>query len=472
MRGGGEHPLDDPLRLRPPRVPRQPRGDRASCRAARRCRCGTRAGCSRRRRSTSCGRPSPTRARRPSAGRRSRRRARAGRCRSRAGGRCWSRASRPAASRRRARARSSRPARRPRTPRRTAAAAPRPRVSSRVGELAVAPHLARELGHPALRVVDVALHLARRDRRRRDRAVAEALRVARVLPGLVVEPASALARTRRSRRRRGRRTRRSSASAASAGSLRSRTSAMSSVHRHTSDSEDEVERRRVDRAVVALEPACAPPCRCRTSWTIFPGSASIDGSSSFACRSASTSSAVRASSGPNRSVCRHVMIVSRPKTVMNHGTPAPGSLPIPELLERMRSDARSDDRLDEARATASSHDARSCGTRSCHAASESRTRPTSSPNRRSAKPRRDLLAVRQREDVDVRAPSARAARARGVKRDVRVVALAPLRRRSPASSAAGRAVSAIRNWLRSGSYSPAGGVGSGSARIGSPSAKS
>ena len=69
------------------------------------------------------------------------------------------------------------------------------------------------------------------------------------------------------------------------------------------------------------------PCPCRTSWTIFPGSASIAGRPRVACSSASTSSAVRASSGPNSSVCRHVISVSRPKTVMNHGIPAAGSVP-------------------------------------------------------------------------------------------------------------------------------------------------
>ena len=50
------------------------------------------------------------------------------------------------------------------------------------GELGITPHLARQLGRPALRVVHVPLHLARRDRRRRPTAVAESLRVPRVLP--------------------------------------------------------------------------------------------------------------------------------------------------------------------------------------------------------------------------------------------------------------------------------------------------
>src|SRR5207237_8922574 len=57
-----------------------------------------------------------------------------------------------------------------------------------VGELAVSPHLARDLGDPALRVEDVPLHLARRDRRLGEPAVGVALRVARVLPRLVLEP--------------------------------------------------------------------------------------------------------------------------------------------------------------------------------------------------------------------------------------------------------------------------------------------
>src|SRR5207244_6080113 len=57
------------------------------------------------------------------------------------------------------------------------------------GERAGAPDLARERGHAQLRVVDVALHLAGRDRRGGERPVVEALRVARVFPGLVLEPA-------------------------------------------------------------------------------------------------------------------------------------------------------------------------------------------------------------------------------------------------------------------------------------------
>ena len=86
--------------------------------------------------------------------------------------------------------------------------------------------------------------------------------------------------------------------------------------------QDQVQRCRVDRAVVGLEPVPRRLPR-RTSWTILPGSASMAGLSSVACRLASTSRALRASSGPNISVCRHVISVSRPKTVMNHGIPRP-----------------------------------------------------------------------------------------------------------------------------------------------------
>ena len=75
----------------------------------------------------------------------------------------------------------------------------------------------------------------------------------------------------------------------------------------------------------------------------MPGSASMAGSSCSAWRSASARSAVSASSGPKTSVCRHVMMVSRPNTVMNHGMPAAGSRPTPSL-PRMRSAARSADR--------------------------------------------------------------------------------------------------------------------------------
>ena len=78
------------------------------------------------------------------------------------------------------------------------------------------------------------------------------------------------------------------------------------------------------------------------------------------------------------------MSVSRPNTLMNHGTPAPGSFPMPDPSERIRNEARS--ATDWTNACDSiSHVVLTCGTFSCHAESESRTRPTSSPKRRSAR---------------------------------------------------------------------------------------
>src|SRR5918995_806055 len=56
-------------------------------------------------------------------------------------------------------------------------------------EPALAPHFSTELRRAAFRVVDVALNLARRDRRLGKGAVVEELRVVRVLPRLVHEPA-------------------------------------------------------------------------------------------------------------------------------------------------------------------------------------------------------------------------------------------------------------------------------------------
>ena len=109
----------------------------------------------------------------------------------------------------------------------------------------------------------------------------------------------------------------------------------------------------------------------------MPGSASMAGSSRAACSSASARSAVCASSGPKTSVCRHVMIVSRPNTVMNHGMPAAGSKPTPSL-PRMRSAARS--ATERAYACARSpHEALSCGTCRFQASSERRMRSRCSP---------------------------------------------------------------------------------------------
>src|SRR6185312_6190126 len=56
-----------------------------------------------------------------------------------------------------------------------------------VCERPVAPSIARDLREPSLRVVNIALHFARRDRRPRDSTVVEALRIERVLPRLDVE---------------------------------------------------------------------------------------------------------------------------------------------------------------------------------------------------------------------------------------------------------------------------------------------
>ena len=226
---------------------------------------------------------------------------------------------------------------RPRTRRRSAREVARlPARAVRRGR--VAPDLARDLCEPPLRVVDVALHLARRDRRRREPPVAEALRVARVLPRLVLEPARrpplvldeavavaiavfvdppraprAQAPSARARARR----RPSSATPPTGGRGRA------------------AWRRRCRNSGRTSVTAHLPR---RTSCTIFPGSASRDGSASVACSAASSRSAPRASSGPKRIVCRHVISVSRPNTVMNHGIPAAGRGP-------MRSAARSRDRL-------------------------------------------------------------------------------------------------------------------------------
>ena len=57
-----------------------------------------------------------------------------------------------------------------------------------IGELAVTPYVTRDIDEPSFRVVHVTLHLAWSDRRLCQRAVVKALRIPRVLPGLVVEP--------------------------------------------------------------------------------------------------------------------------------------------------------------------------------------------------------------------------------------------------------------------------------------------
>src|SRR5262249_1210500 len=123
-----------------------------------------------------------------------------------------------------------------------------------VAEALVAPDLARELRQAAFRVVDVPLNLDGRDRRLGERAVLEALRVARVLPRLVREagidhaavldgalplPAAAAVGPLEREQRRLAQALRERGVVGPAPGL---------------GEQDEVERRRVDRAVVAREP--------------------------------------------------------------------------------------------------------------------------------------------------------------------------------------------------------------------------
>ena len=94
--------------------------------------------------------------------------------------------------------------------------------------------------------------------------------------------------------------------------------------------------------------------------------------------------------------------MSRPKTVMNHGIPAAGSRPV-RPLPRIRSEARS--ATDWKNASSSwSQSARICGTRSCQAASDSRTRVCSSPKRRSTVRGAISVAVDRGEDAKPQLP--------------------------------------------------------------------
>ena len=139
------------------------------------------AGLARRR---ACGRPSRSRAARRAAARRWRPpRPRRG-SPTTAGGRCSRSGCRPGACRRRARARGSR-ARASRSRGGSASRRSPARCSRRSRERGVAPDLAREPRAAPLRVVDVALDLAGRDRPARERAVGELDRVPAVLPALV-----------------------------------------------------------------------------------------------------------------------------------------------------------------------------------------------------------------------------------------------------------------------------------------------
>ena len=143
--------------------------------------------------------------------------------------------------------------------------------------------------------------------------------------------------------------------------------------------QDEEERRRVGGAVVAGEPVDRRLPAAHLVDDLARARRRCDGSSLVRLEVASARSAVRASSGPKISVCRQVIIVSRPNTVMNHGMPAAGSFPMSPSA-RMRSAARSlTERLNAWPSV--SQLAFTCGTRRCHAASESRTCASSSPKR-------------------------------------------------------------------------------------------
>ena len=89
-----------------------------------------------------------------------------------------------------------------------------------------------------------------------------------------------------------------------------------------------------------------------------------------------------ASSGPNSSVCKDEMSVSRPNTVMNHGVPAASSRPpTSESPARMRSPARSATDVFHV-CTRPSQRARSRGADARHAASDSSARRRSSSSSR------------------------------------------------------------------------------------------
>ena len=136
-----------------------------------------------------------------------------------------------------------------------------------VGEIRLA-ELRRQLGRVQLGLVDVALHLAQRDRRLGQRAVGMEHRVVRVLPALLHEAvACCAARTRRSRRRRGRRSGRSSRAPRSTFGQMPRTNSRSPVRCAVGARQHHEQRRRVDGAVVAAERHLA---RARPSRTCAP----------------------------------------------------------------------------------------------------------------------------------------------------------------------------------------------------------
>ena len=144
------------------------------------------------------------------------------------------------------------------------------------------------------------------------------------------------------------------------------------------------------------------------------------------------------------------MIESRPNTVMNHGMPAAGRRPHVRRARspcaRMRSAARSETDCETARSR-SSQSARSCGTRSCQAVSESRTCWSSSPKRRSAVVRMHDVARRRGHDVDDELPALARRQLDRVRRPGALHAARRLARGSPASRRCSLG-SPSRNWPR------------------------
>ena len=167
-----------------------------------------------------------------------------------------------------------------------------------------------------------------------------------------------------------------------------------------------------------------------------------------------------------------VTIESRPNTVMNHGMPAAGSRPTatrPLSFARMRSAARSEIDCETARSR-SSQSARSCGTRSCQAVSESRTCWSSSPKRRSA-----VFGCTTSPDGEGTTSTTSSQRSRGCS-SIAYVAHAPSTRLGGCERitcvAALLAGSASRNWPSSASKRGSASGGSGGACNGSPNEKS
>ena len=213
-----------------------------------------------------------------------------------------------------------------------------------IGERRVLPDLARQPRAAQLRVVGVALQLARRAREARELAVAERDRVPRVLPALVLEPGLLV----------------SPPIPDVAGALEIRVLVDPGESRARLDlelahertvagpalvlvEEHDVERRRVHRAVVrrvrpllegrhlAVAHLVEDPAGILVAEVVEP----------YALPVAERRSVVAASSGVNGSACRLVKMLSRPNIVMNHGSPAAGSARPPAIGGEKRSAARS-----------------------------------------------------------------------------------------------------------------------------------